>query len=308
MAEDAYAVSRCDGAMLFLPYGVRETARKLGRGERAAAEEFRLRVGRLPAVLGPWGEKELPGEPVTKRDLEALLEIATGASAYSSAAQVREGFVTVRGGYRIGLCGSVSMRDGAVAGFSAISSADVRVSREARGAAVKPLAELCPGGKFRSALILSPPGGGKTTLLRDMVRLLSDGEAGRAGVRTALADERGEVAALCGGVPQFDVGKRTDVLDSCPKARAVMMLLRAMNPQVVALDEITAPEDAAAILSARNCGVSLLATAHADGPDDLAARPLYRELLAAGVFERAVVIGRQDGERTYSVTELGGAG
>lgn len=163
---------------------------------------------------------------------------------------------------------------------------------------------LCDGGRFASTLILAPPGMGKTTLLRDLIRALSSGE-GCPPHRVSLADERGEVAALYRGVPQLDVGPGTDVMEGCPKAMALMLLLRGMGPQVLAADEITAPEDVKALLTAAGCGVSLLATAHGESREDLRRRPLYRPLLEEGIFRRLVLIDGQGDARRYRVEVLG---
>ncbi|MGN1002099.1 MAG: stage III sporulation protein AB, partial [Oscillospiraceae bacterium] len=176
------------------------------------------------------------------------------------------------------------------------SSLSLRIPRQIKSAGAAVLAPLAAGDK--SVLILSPPGGGKTTLLREIVRRTGD-----RGVRVALADERCEVAAVWQGLPQFDVGACTDVLSGAPKAQGAMMLLRAMNPRVLALDEITAGEDVAAIESVANCGVKIYASAHARSLLEMEKRPLYRALLALNAFDLAITISG-GGERSYQVTAL----
>lgn len=147
-------------------------------------------------------------------------------------------------------------------------------------------------------------GVGKTTLLRDMICALSDGDEQRPACRVGIVDERGELAAMYRGVPQLEVGAHTDVLDGCPKALGITMLLRSANPQVIAVDEITAEEDLRAMLSAAHCGVALLATIHAANREELARKPLFARLLEMQVFQRIVTITVEDGRRVYRVEAL----
>ena len=179
----------------------------------------------------------------------------------------------------------------------------MRVARQFPGAAEEVLPSLLEGGRLESALILAPPGLGKTTLLRDLVRAVSAGE-GAPPRRVGVADERGEIAALFDGVPQLDVGPRTDVMEGCPKAWGLMTLLRGMNPQVLAVDEITAPEDVAALCAAAGCGVTVLATAHGENREDLLRRAVYAPLWERGLFRRLVTIRRGQTGREYVVEEL----
>lgn len=284
-----------------LPIRLRQEALSLPPADRGRAEELRLRCGQpLTAVL-PEGERTLGREPVTGRDLEQLLELASRASVHTVLDQLRRGYLTVEGGHRVGLCGTAVLRGGEIFNLRNLSSASVRVARQGLGAAEPVWDKLTgPDGCLESTLILAPPGAGKTTLLRDLIRACSSGEGG-APLRMAVADERGEVAALWEGIPQLDVGPCTDVLEGCPKAAGLMMLLRGMNPQVLCADEITAPADLAALETAANCGVSLLATAHGESMEDLERRPIYRALYRADVFRRVVLLRGRGNRRSARV-------
>ena len=211
-----------------------------------------------------------------------------------TAETIRRGYVTAPGGFRVGICGTALPGEGDNLGIKDISSLSIRIPRLCEGAALPVLPGLLEEGRPVSTLLLSPPGGGKTTLLRDLVRLLSRGDGLAEPVRVALVDERGELAAVCQGRPQLEVGPHTDIMDGCPKALAVPMLLRAMSPQVIALDELALPEDVEAVRAAAGCGVVLLATVHAASVAELSARPLLRGVLESGVFRRAVVIAGED--------------
>ncbi|MGN0978947.1 MAG: ATPase, T2SS/T4P/T4SS family [Candidatus Avoscillospira sp.] len=266
-------------------------AESLRRLSWEGLEEIRLGTGRPLRLLRAGREEEL--RPLGDAPmLEDLLRRACRQSVYACADSLRQGYLTVEGGHRIGICGAGVMERGVLQNLSMPSSVVIRIAHEIPGCAN----DLLP--KLRgSTLLLGPPGSGKTTLLRDAVRLLSD----RRRQRMGLADQRGEVSAMVSGVPQLQVGSRTDVLVRVDKAAAVLMLLRTMNPQWIAMDEITAPEDAAALEQAAYCGVNLLATAHGSGLEDLKRRPLYRRLLDGGVFETVAVL-RAD--KSYTVEEL----
>lgn len=247
---------------------------------------------------------ELPRPLVTQSDLEQLCDMVTGYSRYAVSDTLSKGYLIGRGGFRIGVCGTAVLRAGVNTNLRDISSVTVRISRQMRGISEPLVEELWEPEGFPSTLLLAPPGAGKTTLLRDMICALSDGSETRPACRVGVVDERGELAAMYRGVPQLEVGVHTDVLDGCPKALGVIMLLRAANPQIIAVDEITAEEDLRAMLTAANCGVALLATIHAADREELTRKQLFTKLLEMQVFRRLVTITVERGCRVYRTEPL----
>ena len=292
-------------AAALLPMELRAPVLALPERRKMEAEELRLRVGYPLSVTGPEGEREAPGGPAVRgEDLRTVLELASQSSVHTVLDRLRGGFVTVCGGHRIGLCGTVRTEGGRITGFGALTSLNIRIAHEIRGSARAVAPQLMGRNGLESTLILAPPGGGKTTLLRDLIRCLSDGD-GVPVHRVGVADERGELAGIWAGEAQMSLGRHTDVLDGGPKAQTLLMLLRGMNPQVLAVDEITHPADVEALTQAAGCGVALLATAHGNNVKDISFRPVYRQLLRRNIFRRVIRIDRgPSGERRPVAEEL----
>ena len=243
--------------------------------------ELRLRPGGRPQLCFAQGD-ELLKDPLAPEEFRKIAARMLEHSLYAWEDELRQGFFTLPGG-----CGRYAVEDGRIGALAYLSALCVRVAREVRGAGERLTAAMLEGGDVKSALLLSRPGMGKTTLLRDAARALS--EAGRT---VALADERGELAACRAGMPTLDVGERTDVMDMCPKRLAIAHMVRALKPDVVVTDEVGDREDAAAVLDARRCGTAVLASAHAASMEDAARRPALREMLSMGAFD---LVARIDG-------------
>lgn len=290
---------RCRQVFDLLPDRLRQSMPAQEEDVLAQVEEIRLRAGRPPMLTISDQVQRIDGPAVERQELERLLHTASKWSMHTVLDQLCGGYMTIEGGHRLGVAGTAVMEGEHIRTISNISSVNIRIARQIKGCASDLALQADGGNRPVNTLIAAPPGAGKTTLLRDAIRILSE-----RGLRVSVADERGELAAVWQGQAQMDLGPNTDVLTGCPKAQAVQIMLRGMNPQVIAVDEITAPEDVRAMELAMGCGAAVLATAHAQSEEDLRRRPIYRALLEAGVFERVVIVSRCGRRRTVQTRDV----
>lgn len=235
---------------------------------------------------------------VTRQDIEKTLQLMCSYSIYAIEDELKQGFITLAGGHRVGLSGRGVIEGSKIKTLKNISGMNIRIAREVKGCGNK-LVSILFEDELKHTLIASPPGCGKTTLLRDIIRILSWGEGSiPRGYKVGVVDERSEIAGCYMGVPQRDVGIRTDVLDACPKAQGMMMLLRSMSPEIIAVDEIGSLEDAEAIENAINSGVKVIATVHGKDIKDTMVRPGIKSLMERKSFEKVVLLSRKDGPGT----------
>lgn len=234
-------------------------------------------------------------ETIGQQGLDMILNHICSYSIYAYEDEIRQGFLTVQGGHRIGVSGHAIMRtEGEIKNMKYISFLNIRISHQILGAADSVLPFLYENKKICNTLLISMPGIGKTTLLRDIVRQVSDGNDYASGMTVGVVDERSELAGCFKGVAQNDLGIRTDVLDACPKALGMMLLLRSMAPKVIAVDEIGGKQDEEMIRQVTRCGVHVLATIHGSGMEDLKNSAMGKSLMEEKIFERYIVLERAE--------------
>ncbi|MDO4523355.1 MAG: stage III sporulation protein AA [Eubacteriales bacterium] len=264
-------------------------------------QEIRLRVDRPLMIL--WNGREFFVRPsgeitpdceegllVEKKELMETMEYISNFSMYAYEDEIRQGFLTIQGGHRIGIAGKIVMEGDRIRSVKHISFINVRLSHQRMGCADQVLPYIIRENEICHTLIISPPKCGKTTLLRDLIRQISNGTPFYHGCTVGVVDERSEIGGSYLGVPQNDLGIRTDVLDCCPKAEGMMMLVRSMSPVVIAVDEIGDYRDINAIESVIHCGCKLLTTVHGSSMEEVQHKPLLQKLIRERVFERYVVL------------------
>ncbi len=236
---------------------------------------------------------------VSREDIMRTIAAISDNSLYAFEEDIRKGFITISGGHRVGLAGQVVMQETQIKAIKEFSSVCIRVAREIRNCAGGIInAIYSPANKVQNSLLVSPPRCGKTTLLRDIARLLSLGSRQHKGQNVVIVDERSELAGCYLGIPQLDVGPRTDVLDSCSKAVGMMIAVRAMSPQVIITDELGRKEDVDAVQECTNAGVSIVSSIHAGTIEELHNRPIMKDLIETRAFKNVILLSRRRGPGT----------
>lgn len=275
-----------------------ESVQKIIEQERmdfSELQEIRLRIGQPVTMLYQNEELILPTmysekKRLGKQEMKETIEHISNYSLYAYEHELKQGFITIEGGHRVGMAGQVIMEGGKIKNMKYISSINIRVSHEVLDCANKIFPYITYNKQMYHTLIISPPRCGKTTLLRDVIRQISDGNRWIKGCTVGVVDERSELGGCYLGVIQNNLGMRTDILDRCPKADGMIMLIRSMAPQVVAVDEIGAKEDVHAIEYAMHCGCKMLATAHGDSMEEICKKPIFEKLIREKRFERYVIL------------------
>lgn len=262
-------------------------------------QEIRLNINKPLIVLN--NNKEIIlNYRVVEEDLKSIMQKISNYSLYAFEEEIRQGYITIQGGHRIGLSGQCVMERDKVKTIKNISSMNIRVCREVKGCARDIIKNIIKNGQVLNTVIISPPKCGKTTMLRDLAKNISDGieSINFLGKRTIIIDERSEIAGCFQGVPQMDVGIRTSIYDGCAKSEGMIMAIRSMAPEVIICDEIGTYKDIESLVLAYNSGVNIIATIHGNDIEDLYKRPVFNELLENKIIKRVIVLSNRKGTGT----------
>lgn len=304
-------MDRYEGILRFMPRGSLYPILTKGLEECPfPAEEIRIRAGRPLSLFaggniyfvhsGGISREPHDGYIVSRSIINALFKSICENSVYAYIDEIRQGFVTIKGGHRVGFTGrAICSKDNKIESFRDISSVNIRIAREFLGSAEPIIGNIINGGAVRSTLIISPPGVGKTTVLRDIARLVSN-----RGIKVGIADDRGEIAAMFKGVPSNDVGVNTDVIEYAPKGDGISILLRTMSPGVIITDELVTEREIFAVCCAKGSGSAIIASVHGSTFDELNQKPVFKPLLNNHVFERLILLKGRSRETNRLETEI----
>lgn len=280
------------------PVHLRDKLNRSGIFERAV-EELRVRIGQPIMAWTKYGEEYIPGlseYQITKEDMWQMVSYISKCSLYAFEEEIKKGYLTLEGGHRVGLGGQVVIEKDGVQTIRPITFLNLRIAHQVIGCASELVKCLFEKRSPGNVLIMSAPGHGKTTMLRDMIRILSEDR-----YKLGIIDERSEIAGCYNGIPQNQIGTRSDVLDGCPKALGMMMMVRSMSPDYLAVDEIGGRDDLEAMQYAMNCGCGILATLHCPNIEELEKKPFWNSTGFWKMFDYYVVLEKTKNGRSWSV-------
>lgn len=281
---------------------------------KSNVEEIRMRVGK-PLMINMRGidyfinscgnvsRENTKSYFTTEENIYKSFHILCNYSIYAVEEELRNGFITIKGGHRIGVAGKAIYSKNGLETVKEISSLNIRISREKLGVSHKIFPYIIKkSNSVFHTLIVSPPQCGKTTLLRDLIKNISDGiqEYNFKGLKVGVVDERSEIAGVYKGKPQHNIGIRTDILDSCKKYDGIILLIRSMSPQVIATDELGGTKDIQAIHEALKAGVRIISTVHGEDLNDIKSRPNLKEIIGEKIFERIIILDNSKGVGTIN--------
>lgn len=262
-------------------------------------QEIRIKVNKPLILLGNNYEK-ITNYICDLEDINTIMRRITNYSVYAVQEEIKQGYITIKGGHRVGICGSCIIEDNVIKTIKEAASINIRICKEIKNCSDFIMRYIIGDNTVLNTIIISPPQCGKTTLLRDIARNISDGNKAISlkGQKVCVVDERSEIGACYKGIPQLDLGIRTDILDNCPKSQGIMMAIRSMSPQTIICDEIGTHEDMKSIMSALTCGVSIVTTIHGFGIEDLYDRAVFNDVMQNKVFHRAIILSAKKGVGT----------
>lgn len=295
-----------------LPSNVREIINKIPKDIIEKTEEIRLRLNR-PLMIDINNEEKLVSSEgkfvknikdsyiITHEDCNKALQLISKSSLYAFEEELKNGYITLKGGYRVGIVGKCVIENGYIKTMRNISGYNYRIMRELKGVSDNIISYIVKSPKeVKNTLIISPPQCGKTTLIRDIARNISNGIdwLGFKGLNIGIIDERSEISACYNGVPQVDVGIRTDVLDGCPKSSGILMMIRSMSPKVIITDELGKQSDIKAIYEALNAGISVISTIHGKNLQDVLQKHDIKDIISSNTFDRYIILSSKLGAGT----------
>ncbi len=275
-----------------------------------SVQEIRIKVNK-PIIIHLSSKEIVLNKIATVNDIKQTIVRVSNYSLYAYEEEIKQGYITIKGGHRIGIAGECVLAKGEVRTIRNVSSLNIRICREIKGCSNEIMKYIVENDRVNNTLIISPPKCGKTTILRDLARNISNGMPinNLRGKKVSIIDERSEIASCFNGIPQLDVGIRSDILDNCLKRDGMIMAIRSLSPEVLICDEIGTEGDIESLNMAFNSGVNIIVTIHGYSIEDIYKRKVFKDLLEKSILEKVIVLSNRRGpgtvENIYSI-EAGG--